>query len=89
MLADLASVVLLGQNTLARGDTRREVTTTLPTIDIELRNKGLTVRLGALELLLLLIGRRMTSKELESKVFILLALLWSQCFQPFKLDKRL
>ena len=38
MLADLASVVLLGQDTLARGDTCREVTTTLPTIDIELRN---------------------------------------------------
>ena len=38
MLADLASVVLLGQDTLARGDTRREMTTTLPTIDIELRN---------------------------------------------------
>ena len=54
------------------------MTTTLPTIDIELRNKGLAVRLGALELLLLLIGRRMTSKELEGKVLILLALLWSQ-----------
>ena len=89
MLADLASVVLLGQDTLARGDARREVTTTLPTIDIELRNKGLAVRLGALELLLLLIGRRMTSKELEGKVLILLALLCSQCFEPFKLDKGL
>ena len=89
MLADLASVVLLGQDTLARGDARREVTSTLPTIDIELRNKGLAVRLGALELLLLLIGRRMTSKELEGKVLILLTLLCSQCFQPFKLDKGL
>ena len=89
MLADLASVVLLGQDTLARGDARREVTTTLSTIDIKLRNKGLAVRLGALELLLLLIGRRMTSKELEGKVLILLTLLCSQCFQPFKLDKGL
>ena len=89
MLADLASIVLLGQDTLARGDTGREVTTTLPTIDIELRNKGLAVRLGALELLLLLIGRRMTSKELEGKVLILLTLLCSQCFQSFKLDKGL
>lgn len=65
------------------------MTTTLPTIDIELRNEGLAVGLGALELLLLLVGRWVPSKELESKVFILLALLWSECFEPFKLDKGL
>ena len=87
MLADLASVVLLSQDTLARGYAWREVTATLPTIDIELRNEGLAVGLRALELLLLLVGRRMSSKELEGKVFILLSLLRSQCFKPLKLDK--
>ena len=77
MLADLACVVLLGQDTLARGDTRREVTTTLPTIDIELRDEGLAVGLRTFELLLLLVSRRMPSKELEGQVLILLSLLWS------------
>ena len=89
MLADLASVVLLSQDTLARCYAWREVTATFPTIDIELRNEGLAVRLRALEFLLLLVGRRMSSKELEGKVFILLSLLCSQCFEPLKLDKGL
>ena len=89
MLADLASVVFFSQDTLARSDAWREVTTTLPTIYIEFCNKGLAIGFGALELLFLLISRRMSSKELEGKIFVLLTLLCSQRFEPFKLDKGL
>ena len=89
MLADLASVVLLGQDTLARGNAWREMTATLAAVDIELGYEGLAVGLGTLELLFLLVGRRVSSKELESKVLVLLALLWSQRFEPFKLDEGL
>ena len=89
MLADLASVVFLSQDTLARSDAWREVTTTLPAIYIEFCNEGLAVGFGALKLLFLLVGRWMSSKELEGKILVLLTLLCSQRFEPFKLDKGL
>ena len=62
MLAYLAGVVLLGEDTLTRGDTGREVTTALTTVDVKLCDHSLTVRLRALELLLLLIGWRMSTE---------------------------
>lgn len=103
MLARLASVVLLGKDTLARGDARREVTATLTAtrltksskyavrvsrmVHLQLSDEGLAVRFGALELLFLAVCRWMATKELECKVLVVLSLLRSQRFKSLKLDK--
>ena len=65
MLASLAGVVFFGQNGLSTGNTWAEVTATLSTINVKLGDQCLTARLRAFELLLLSIGRRVPSEELE------------------------
>lgn len=65
MLASLAGVVLLGQDGLATGDARAEMTAALTAVDIKLSDQGLAAGLGALELLLLGVGRWMATEQLE------------------------
>lgn len=65
MLANLAGIVLLGQDGLSTGNTRAEMTATLSTTGIKLRDEGLAAGFRALELLLLRIGRRMPTEQLE------------------------
>ena len=89
MLARLASVVLLSQDALARGDARREMTAAVATINVELSDESVAAGLGALLLLLLLVGRRVSAEELEGKVFVLRALLRRQRLEPLKLDEGL
>ena len=89
MLASLASVVLLGQNRLSTGNARAEMTATLSTIYVKFSDQGLTAGFRALELLLLLIGRWMSTEKLEGQVLILFSLLRSQCFKSLELDESL
>lgn len=89
VLARLARVVLLSQDALAGRDTGREVTATLATIDVVLSDEGLAAGLGALELLLLLVGRWMPAEELEGKVLVLFSLLRCERLKSLKLDKGL
>ena len=65
MLANLAGIVLLGQDGLSTGNTWAEMTSTLSTTGVELRDEGLAAGLRALELLLLRIGRRVPTEQLE------------------------
>ena len=65
MLANLAGIVLLGQDGLSTGNAWAEMTATLSTTGIKLRDEGLAAGLRALELLLLRIGRRMPTEQLE------------------------
>ena len=87
MLASLTSVVLLGQNTLTRGNARREVTAALSAIDVILGDEGLAAGLGALEFLLLLVRWWMSAKKLECQVFILVSLFLRQLFESLELDE--
>ena len=61
----VAGIVLLGQDGLSTGNTRAEMTATLSTTSIKLRDEGLAAGFRALELLLLRIGRRMPTEQLE------------------------
>ena len=65
MLANLAGIVLLGQDGLSTGNTWAEMTSALSATGVELRDEGLAAGLRALELLLLRIGRRMPTEQLE------------------------
>ena len=65
MLANLAGIVLLGQDGLSTGNAWAEMTATLSTAGIKLRDEGLAAGFRALELLLLRIGRRMPTEQLE------------------------
>ena len=87
MLANLASVVLLGEDTLARGDAAAEFTAALLARDIVLINQSVAAGLGAVELFLLGIGRWMPAEKLECQVLILLALLLCQPLKAFKLHE--
>ena len=89
MLANLASIVLLGKDALARSYAAREVTAALAARDIILGDERLAVRFWTLELSFLRVGWRMPAEQLESQVFILLSLLLGQRFESFKLDKGL
>ena len=89
MLAYLARVVFLCQDALAASDTGREVAATLAARGIELRDEGLAARLRAFELLLLSIGRRVTSEKLEGEILILFTLLRRHILKTFQLDESL
>ena len=84
MLADLASVVLLGEDALARGNAAAEVTTALSARDIVLGDEGVAAGLGTLVFRLLWISRRVPAKQLECQVLVLIALLLRQTLQPLK-----
>ena len=89
MLANLAGIVLFGQDGLSTGDTWAEMTATFSATGVELRDEGLAAGLRTLELLLLRIGGRMPTEKLEGQVLILLSLLRSERFKALKLDKGL
>ena len=89
VLASLASVVLFGKNTLSRGDTGREVTATLATVDVILSDKGIARALWTFKLSLLSVCRWMASEKLEGQGLILLSLLGCETLEPLQLDEGL
>ena len=89
VLARLARVVLFSKDTLARSNARGEVTATLSARSFKLGYECLATALWTLELLLLLIGWRMTTEKLECKVLVLLSLLGSHRIKSLQFDKGL
>ena len=78
VLACLASVVLLLEDTLTRSYARREVTATLITVYVELAYHRVTITLRTLHLLTRPVRRRMPREELDRQILIARTLLLSQ-----------
>ena len=87
VLASFTSVVVLQEDTLTRGDTGGEVTSTVTTVDVIVIDLGVAAALGAVELLIRHVDWRSSGEKLDSKSFISFSLGLGQFRKSLQLDE--